>query len=85
MVEMYRARAQNYRNTWDPARRFFCPRGKGGEFHCPLCTDCIIDGGDKKGGYVEGDAQQWRWFVPHDVPGLVQARGLAPSSARPVS
>lgn len=28
-------------------------------------------------GFTEGDGEQWRWFVPHDLPGLVELFGGA--------
>ena len=29
----------------------------------------------RKDDYTEGNAYQWSWFVPHDVPGLVDLVG----------
>ncbi len=26
-------------------------------------------------GFTEGDAEQWRWYVPHDLEGLVSLFG----------
>ena len=28
-------------------------------------------------GFTEGDSEEWRWFVPHDLEGLVQLFGSA--------
>jgi predicted alpha-1,2-mannosidase len=33
------------------------------------------DSNHKGGEYVEGNAWQWTWFVPHDVPGLMKLFG----------
>jgi len=27
--------------------------------------------------YIEGDAEHWRWFVPHDAAGLISLFGSA--------
>ena len=28
-------------------------------------------------GFTEGDSEEWRWFVPHDLEGLIQLFGSA--------
>jgi predicted alpha-1,2-mannosidase len=33
------------------------------------------DSNHERGEYVEGNAWQWTWFVPHDVPGLMELFG----------
>jgi putative alpha-1,2-mannosidase len=75
LIQMYSKRSLNYRNVWDNHTKFFCPRSKDGSFKCPLDPAFLLDGGEKTGGYVEGDAEQWRWFVPHDVQGLAELFG----------
>lgn len=49
---------------------------------CPLDPAFLLDGGEKTGGYVEGDAEQWKWFVPHDVMGLAELFGGKRAMAR---
>ena len=76
-------RSKSYRNVWEPNVRYFCPRNSSGAFECPsereLAPESWITraefGGDKIRGYVEGDAAQWRWFVPGDVPGMIALFG----------
>ena len=55
---------------WSPERRLMCPRTAEGALQCPrdphLHTWLLHDA-----GYVEGNAAEWSWFVPHDVPGLI--------------
>ena len=51
-----------------------CPRHLSGEWECPWDPTLPYPLGS---GYVEGNAEQWRWFVPHNMSGLV---GFWPSS-----
>lgn len=68
VVDLFAERAQSYRNTFDPSTKFFCPRARNGTFACPASfAPELVQGGDKVGGYAEGDGWQWRWFVPGDV------------------
>lgn len=57
-------RSQNYRNVWS-AEKFFCPRSITGAFECPWTWVNPFDN-----NYIEGDAWQWRFFVPQDPAGL---------------
>ena len=70
----YANRSKSYKNVWDSKRKLMCPRDVNGTFHCPLdpnLNDWIV----KNSGYTEGNAAQWTWFVPHDVPGLIDLFG----------
>lgn len=70
IVALFRNRSQSYHNTFDEKSGYFCPRFRNGTFACPteFAPKSIVDraefGGDKIQGYAEGDAAQWRWFVP---------------------
>ena len=68
LAEAFLKRSRNWRNVFDAETGFARPRKASGEwvtpfdpFHTP--------------GFVEGNAWQYTWFVPHDVPGLVDAMG----------
>lgn len=61
-------RAGNYRNLWNPETRFFQPRNMAGDF----LPDFDPMSGD---GWVEGNGHHYRWYVPHDVPGLIELFG----------
>jgi predicted alpha-1,2-mannosidase len=64
-------RSKNYRNVWSHKEQFMCERQRSGDFKCPIdpyLNTWII----KSQGYTEGNAGQWRWFVPHDIPGLIK-------------
>lgn len=62
-------RSSNYKNLYNPATGFLQPKdslGKWKEPFDPLQYD---------NGYVEGNAAQFTWFVPHDLPGLFTLMG----------
>jgi len=63
-------RSKNYKNVWHAQEKYFCPRRAAGDFDCPSIKEDVFD---KR--YIEGDANHWRWFVPHDVPGLIELFG----------
>jgi predicted alpha-1,2-mannosidase len=67
---LFAARAENYRHVWDPQRCYFRGRYSDGSWVEPLLPTRLFDP-----QYVEGDAWQWRWMVPHDVAGLVELFG----------
>ena len=69
---MFGARANNFRNLWDDQTLFFRPKNPAGQFKEPF-----FEGSQalNVNGYTEGTPRQWRWFVLHDVPGLVDLFG----------
>lgn len=64
-----------YKNLFDPVESFMRPRSKTGEWSTPFDPLQTEGSGDWLGsggpGYVEGNAWNYTWFVPHDVNGLV--------------
>jgi len=67
---LYRDRALNYRNVFDPAIKFSRPRYIDGSWKEPYSL--INTSGE---GYLEGNAMNYAFFVPHDVKGLMSAMG----------
>ena len=63
LQQRYAARAANWRNTFNPASGYVEPRNARGAFGSP------------DHGFVEGNAAQYTWMVPFDVPGLGAALG----------
>ena len=61
-------RSQNWRNTFDAQTGFARPRGTNGVWASPF-------DGFSFSGYREGNAWQYTWFVPQDMPGLIEAMG----------
>ncbi len=68
-AERFAIRAGNWRNVWDPARGFFVGRHEDGTF-----SEFFEESGWAD-FYTEGNARQYLWYVPHDVPGLAEQMG----------
>ena len=67
--EMFIRRSQNYRNIWHADSGWMWVRDRNGNWKEPFN---ILDYGN---GWVEGNAAQYTWWVPHDVEGLVELMG----------
>jgi predicted alpha-1,2-mannosidase len=74
MADRLEARSLGYRRFFDPSHRLFRPRNRDGSWLQPfdpkaLCCDqpWPESGGP---GFVEGNAWQYTFFVPHDLTGL---------------
>ncbi|MGW1212919.1 GH92 family glycosyl hydrolase [Streptomyces sp. NPDC002499] len=64
----YAARAQSYRNVFDPSTGFFRARDASGAFVGPADPA-------KSEGFHEGTSWQYQWLVPQDLPGMVDLIG----------
>ena len=73
-------RSQNYRNVFDPSTKYIRPKYSGG----PWLEDFSMVKGEEDSGhsygygskdYVESNAWQFSWFVPHDLQGLIDLIG----------
>jgi len=71
-AEQYEERAGYYRLYFDPATGFMRGKLADGGWRTPF-SPYFSDHADSE--YIEGNAWQWSWFVPHDVPGLVELHG----------
>ncbi len=76
--EYFMSRSLYYKNIFDPATGFVRPKLEGG----PWLKDFVpivgaVGKEDNFGSkdYVEGNAWQFTWFVPHDVPRLICLMG----------
>ncbi|MGR3812206.1 GH92 family glycosyl hydrolase [Jiulongibacter sp. NS-SX5] len=58
-------RSQNYKKIWNESIKHFWNRNLDGDWVQP------IDVLQYDHGWEEGNAAQYRWFVPHDVKGLI--------------
>ncbi len=67
----FEKRSANWRNVWDPKTRFMRARLSNGQFRTPFDPSSAAYGSD----YTEGNAWQYSWYVPQDVPGLIAAYG----------
>ncbi len=72
-------RSQYYKNIFDAASGYMRPKYEGGpwaeDFEPVLGAVGKEDAFGTK-HYVEGNAWQFTWFVPHDVPGLISLIGV---------
>ena len=70
--------AGHYRNTWNPATKYFQPRDSEGKFFEHFRPRLLTYIDEKKkytDDYVEGCALQWRYAVPFDPQGLISLFG----------
>lgn len=76
--EFYK-RSLLYKNLFDKNTKLFRPKMKNGDWMEPFDEFAIEGSGDWIGsggpGYVEGNAWNYTWFVPHDVSGLINLFG----------
>jgi predicted alpha-1,2-mannosidase len=68
VAQLFLKRSQYWRNTFDKTSGFARPRMVNGDWLTPF--DPL-----RSPGFTEGNAWQYTWFVPQDVPGLVEAMG----------
>lgn len=68
----YFKRAKYYTNYFDPKTGFMRGKKQNGTWVEPFNP---TDSNHKGGEYTEGNAWQWVWFVPHDLPGLTDLFG----------
>ncbi len=70
----FQNRAQYWQNLFNPTTRYISPRSTTGFFRPgPGFVDSPLGFGQD--GFDEGNAEQYVWWVPHNVAGLVTALG----------
>ena len=75
-AELFTKRSENYKNVWDPKTQFFRSPQPDGTFQEPFDPKEVARGNDVANGYyTEADAWQYMFFVPQDVPGMIQLYG----------
>ncbi|MCC5930967.1 MAG: GH92 family glycosyl hydrolase [Cyclobacteriaceae bacterium] len=67
--QMFSKRALNYRNIWHADSGWMWVKNQQGQWKQPFN---VLEYG---GGWVEGNAAQYTWWVPHDVQGLASLMG----------
>jgi predicted alpha-1,2-mannosidase len=70
-IELYRTRAMNYRNLFDPETKLMRGKNKDGSFQTPFNP---FKWGD---AFTEGNSWHYSWSVFHDVQGLINLMGGA--------
>lgn len=78
--EYFAKRSRNFENVFDPSVKYVHMKNADGSWVEPfdsLCCSTFLGS-----GYVEGNAWQYTWFVPHDVRYVVDFLGREEFSAR---
>ncbi|HEY5391560.1 MAG TPA: GH92 family glycosyl hydrolase [Hanamia sp.] len=66
-------RSENYKNLFDKSTGFFRAKNSNGEWLSPF--DPLDYGGNGGSPYTEGNAWQYLWYVPQNVPELINLLG----------
>jgi predicted alpha-1,2-mannosidase len=74
--DIYSKRAKYYQKYFDPKTRFMRGVTADGKFQLPFDAFQSIH---RQNPYTEGNAWQYTWLVPHDVPGLIKLFGTEAS------
>lgn len=69
-ADIYRQRAMNYKNVFDPSLGFARARNSNGEWK----KDFSLLGTHDE-GFIEGNSWNYSFYVPHDVKGLIGEMG----------
>ncbi len=79
LAQQLRRRSAFYRNLFDTVSGFMRPKLRNGRWLDPFDPLATEGSGNWSGsggpGFVEGNAWQYTWFVPHDIPGLIRLFG----------
>jgi predicted alpha-1,2-mannosidase len=73
--ETFLARSAGWAKLWNPVSGYIHPRYANGEFKPNLDPTSLE-------GFVEGNAAQYSWLVPHDVAGLASRMGGTAAAAQ---
>jgi predicted alpha-1,2-mannosidase len=67
-------RSANYKKLYDPETGFIRARNSNGSWYEPF-DPSGVEPSSGVPGFVEGNSWQYSFFVPHDIPGLIQLMG----------
>ncbi|GLS25176.1 GH92 family glycosyl hydrolase [Marinibactrum halimedae] len=73
-AERYLARAQGYKKLYDPTTKMLRPKDRKGQWLTPYDPE-LGRNFEPAPGYIEGNAWNYRFYVPHDMPGLMVLLG----------
>ncbi|MBQ8673174.1 MAG: GH92 family glycosyl hydrolase [Bacteroides sp.] len=71
LFDQYMQLSKAYRHYFDPETKLMRGRLSDGSWITPFDPSSV----ERPSNYVEGNAWQWAWFVPHDVDGLMELVG----------
>ncbi len=72
--EKFLERSLSYRNLYDPETGLLRPKRANGEWYTPFDPEAGANF-EKNVGYIEGNAWQYVYMIPHDIPGIVELKG----------
>ena len=72
LANVFEKRAKNYEHYFDAETGFMRGKNENGTWVSPFNPKYSSH---EASPYVEGNAWQWTWFVPHDVEGLINLYG----------
>lgn len=72
IANVFKKRAKNYALYFDAETGFMRGKNKDGSWATPFNPKYSSH---EESDYVEGNAWQWNWFVPHDIEGFVNLYG----------
>ena len=72
--QKYLARSGNYRKLFDASTGMLRPKKRNGEWLTPYNPE-LGRNFEPAPGYIEGNAWNYRFYVPHDTPGLIKQLG----------
>jgi predicted alpha-1,2-mannosidase len=72
--ELFSQRAGNYHKLFDVNTGMLRPKNRQGEWLSPY-DPMLGRNFEPAPGYIEGNAWNYRFYVPHDTPGLIQLLG----------
>lgn len=69
LTQVFKKRAKNYQHYFNDDTGFMRGKKEDGNWTTPFNPKYSSH---NKSDYIEGNAWQWTWFVPHDVDGLIE-------------
>ena len=74
-TELFRQRSENWRNIFDVETGYMRPKNSAGEWRQEF------DPFEINRGFVESNASQATWYVPHNIPALAELMGSCDAAA----
>lgn len=71
---LFKQKSLNYQKLFDASTGMLRPKKRNGDWHIPFNPDSGRNF-EPTAGYIEGTAWNYRFYVPHDVPGLIKLLG----------
>ncbi len=71
--DYFMKRAASYKNIYDPSIGWMRPKDSAGNWRTPFSAH--IFGGGESNDVTEATSSQYSWFVPQNVPGLIDLMG----------